>query len=93
MARALEIHIPVSGVISEEGARMAEVRAKEAAVIALQQAGDLTIREAAAELGLSYEFIARSPSAVVGSVCSLCGGGRSSRRSWRAPCSRGLEFV
>jgi len=55
MTRALEIHIPVPEAISETSVRIAEARAKEAAVMALQQAGDLTIREAAAELNLSYE--------------------------------------
>jgi len=55
MTRVLEIHIPVPEAVSEEGAKIAQARAKEAAVLALQQAGDLTIREAAAELGLSYE--------------------------------------
>jgi hypothetical protein len=55
MAKALDIHIAVPEAISEDGVKVAEARAKEAAVMALQQAGDLTIREAAAELSLSYE--------------------------------------
>lgn len=42
-------------MVSEESVRLARARALEAAVLTLQQAGDLTMREAAGELGLSYE--------------------------------------
>src|SRR5437016_5143868 len=55
MGKTLDIHIEVPDDASEESLRLAGYRAREAAVLFLQQEGELSIREAAMELGLSYE--------------------------------------
>jgi predicted HTH domain antitoxin len=55
VSKTLDIRIDVPKDVSDKAARFAEAKAREAAVIALQQEGELTIREAAEELGLSYE--------------------------------------
>lgn len=54
MARTLDLHIQIPDSLPEEAVRMATEQAREAAVLWLQQQGALTIREAAAELGLPY---------------------------------------
>lgn len=51
----MEIRIQVPDTTSDTSLRLAERRAREAAVLALQQEGELTIRETAADLGLTYE--------------------------------------
>ncbi|MCC6444137.1 MAG: hypothetical protein IT210_11875 [Armatimonadetes bacterium] len=55
MTNTLEIHIPLPAGVPDEAARIAERRAREAAVVSLQQAGEISIREAASLLGLGYE--------------------------------------
>jgi len=55
MGRKVTISVTLSEDISDELLLEAEEKAREAAVIALQQEGLLTIREAAQLLGLSYE--------------------------------------
>jgi predicted HTH domain antitoxin len=55
LPRTLEIQIELPDATSEESAELAKATAKEAAISFLQQEGDLTIREAAVELGLTYE--------------------------------------
>jgi DNA-directed RNA polymerase specialized sigma24 family protein len=55
LTRLLDIQIEVPESASEESLTLARLKAKEAIVVVLQQRGELTIREAAAELGLSYE--------------------------------------
>jgi hypothetical protein len=55
LAKTLEISIEVPEDASAEALRLAECQAREAAVVALQQEGELSIREAAFELGLTYE--------------------------------------
>lgn len=55
LGKTLDIHIEVPDDVSDESLRLAECRAREAAVLFLQQEGELSIREAAMELGLSYE--------------------------------------
>jgi hypothetical protein len=54
MLRTLEISLDVPDSTSEESLRVAERVAKEAALLALQQCGELTMGEAADELGLPY---------------------------------------
>ena len=49
------IHIEVPDATPPDVVSRAEERARKEAVLVLQQAGGLTIREAAAELGLTYE--------------------------------------
>lgn len=55
MPKTLDIKIQIPKMISGQAAERAKSRAREAAVVSLQQEGELTIREAAAELGLTYE--------------------------------------
>jgi DNA-directed RNA polymerase specialized sigma24 family protein len=55
LTRLLDIQIEVPESASEESLTLARLKAKEAIVVVLQQRGELTIREAAAELGLTYE--------------------------------------
>jgi hypothetical protein len=55
LPKTLYIKIRVLDAVSDKAAKIALASAKEAAVLALQQEGELTIREAAAELGLTYE--------------------------------------
>jgi predicted HTH domain antitoxin len=54
MTQMLEMRIAVPVDDPEEAIRLAQSQAKEAAVLLLQQEGRLTIREAAAELDLTY---------------------------------------
>jgi hypothetical protein len=51
----LNLQIALPDDTPEEAIQPATRRAREAAVLVLQQAGGFTIREAAAELGLTYE--------------------------------------
>lgn len=51
----MDLTIRLPRPASEDEARRAEAQARQAAIIALQQEGFLTIREAADELGLLYE--------------------------------------
>jgi len=55
MSQVLAIKVEVPDAISEQSLRVAEAIARKMVIIALQQRGELTIREAAAVLGLSYE--------------------------------------
>ncbi len=55
MQRVMTISVVLPDDIPEEHLSEAEARAREAAIIALQQGGFLTIREAAQALGLGYE--------------------------------------
>jgi hypothetical protein len=55
MVKVLDVRIEVPDAVSENAVKAAEAWAREAATIALQQSGELTIREAAAELGLTHE--------------------------------------
>jgi len=55
LPKTFDIKIHVLETVSDKATKIALVSAKEAAVLALQQEGELTIREAAAELGLTYE--------------------------------------
>jgi hypothetical protein len=55
MHRILEVHLDLPDTASEESLRLAEEEAKEAAIVGLQQRGDLSIRQAALDLGLTYE--------------------------------------
>lgn len=55
LGRALSIQIEVPEGASEESLHRAAARGKETVVLTLQQEGELTIREAAQELGLTYE--------------------------------------
>lgn len=55
MSRLLAIQVEVPDAVSEQNLRVAEAVAKQSFVQALQQQGDLTVREAAAALGTTYE--------------------------------------
>ncbi|MBO0722794.1 MAG: hypothetical protein J2P41_18360 [Blastocatellia bacterium] len=55
MPKVLDIKVEVPEVISEQGVKIAEAVARQAVIIALQQRGELTVREAAATLNLTYE--------------------------------------
>ncbi len=55
MAKVVNILVPLSDDVPDEWLSKAEAKAKEAAILALQQEGVLTIREAAQALGLGYE--------------------------------------
>ena len=55
MPRTLDIRIEIPEDASEEAVQTAAARGREAAVIVLQQEGELSISCAAGELGLSYE--------------------------------------
>jgi hypothetical protein len=55
MTKTLEILIEVPDTASDDSMRLAEMEAKEAAILVLQQQGVLTIREAAIGLGVTYE--------------------------------------
>ena len=50
MLRILEIHLDLPDTASEESLRVAEGEAKEAAIVALQQRGDLSIRQSLGQL-------------------------------------------
>jgi len=55
MSQVLDIQVEVPDAVSEQSLKIAEAAARQAVTIALQQRGELTIREAAAALNLSYE--------------------------------------
>jgi hypothetical protein len=55
MSQVLDIQVEVPDAISEQNLKIAEAVARQAVIIALQQRGELTIREAAAALNLTYE--------------------------------------
>lgn len=59
MTRTVEIQIQVPETASDESLRFAEEQAKETFketfIVTLQQQGELTIRDAAAALGQTYE--------------------------------------
>jgi hypothetical protein len=55
MSKVLAIKIEAPDAVSEQSLKAAEAAARQTAVIVLQQRGELTVREAAAELGLTYE--------------------------------------
>lgn len=54
MSKILDIKVKVPRSASKNAVEIAASKAREAAIVSLQQQGELTIREAAAELGLSY---------------------------------------
>lgn len=55
MPKMLDVQIEVPDSASEDVLQYAAARAKESAIVALQQRGELTISKAAADLGLTYE--------------------------------------
>jgi hypothetical protein len=55
MPQVLDIQVEVPDAVSEQNLKIAEAVARQAVIIALQQRGELTIREAAAALNLTYE--------------------------------------
>jgi len=55
MSKVLAIKIEVPDAVSEQSLLAAEAIARQTVVIALQQRGELTVREAAAALRLTYE--------------------------------------
>ncbi len=55
MSKMLAIQVEVPDVVSEQGLKAAEKLARQTVLIALQQRGELTIREAAAALSVTYE--------------------------------------
>jgi predicted HTH domain antitoxin len=55
VARTLDLQIEVPNDASDEAIQIAGSMAREAAILSLQQQGELTLREAAAALDLTYE--------------------------------------
>jgi predicted HTH domain antitoxin len=55
MSQVLDIQVEVPDAVSEQNLKIAEAVARQAVIIALQQRGELSIREAAAALNLTYE--------------------------------------
>ena len=55
MPQVLDIQVEVPDAVSEQNLKIAEAVARQAVIIALQQRGELTIREDAAALNLTYE--------------------------------------
>ena len=55
MSQVLDIQVEVPDAVSEQNLKIAEAVARQAVIIALQQRGEMTIREAAAALNLTYE--------------------------------------
>jgi predicted HTH domain antitoxin len=55
MSKVLDIQVEVPDAVSEQSVKIAEAIARQAVIIELQQCGELTIREAAAALSLTYE--------------------------------------
>lgn len=53
--KTLEIRIELPESTTEETVRLAEEKGREAVILVLQQRGEISFREAAAELGLTYE--------------------------------------
>jgi hypothetical protein len=54
LARRLEFCVELPDDVSDEALDVARYRAKEAAILGLQQEGEISIREAAFQLGLNY---------------------------------------
>ena len=50
MSQVLDIQVEVPDAVSEQNLKIAEAVARQAVIIALQQRGELTIREAAPRL-------------------------------------------
>jgi len=55
VAKTVDIRIPILDSVSDEAVTHALAVGREAVVVSLQQQGEYTIREAAQELGLTYE--------------------------------------
>lgn len=55
MSQVLDIQVEVPDAVSEQNLKIAEAVARQAVIIVLQQRGELTIREAAAAVNLTYE--------------------------------------
>jgi predicted HTH domain antitoxin len=55
MPQVLDIQVEVPDAVSEQNLKIAEAVARQAVIITLQQRGELSIREAAAALNLTYE--------------------------------------
>jgi hypothetical protein len=55
MSKVLAIQVEVPDAVSEQGLKVAEKIARQMLLITLQQRGELTIREASAALGATYE--------------------------------------
>jgi hypothetical protein len=55
MPRTLDIRVAIPDDISVESLQLVEIQARELVIVLLQQRGELTIGEAAMELGLTYE--------------------------------------
>jgi hypothetical protein len=55
VAQVLDVQIELPEGTPEETIQLASLKAREAAILVLQQEGQLSIREAAAELGRTYE--------------------------------------
>jgi len=55
MSQVLDIQVEVPDAVSEQNLKIAEAVARQAVIIALQQRGELSIREAAVALNLTYE--------------------------------------
>jgi hypothetical protein len=55
MAKTVKLSMEVPDDVSDESVGLAERQAKEAAVVAIQQRGEISIRVAAMKLDLTYE--------------------------------------
>jgi predicted HTH domain antitoxin len=55
MSQVSDIQVEAPDAVTEQNLKIAEAVARQAVMIALQQCGELTIREAAASLNLTYE--------------------------------------
>lgn len=55
MGKTISVEVEVPDALTDETIAAVQISAKECVVITLQQQGVLSIREAAMELGLSYE--------------------------------------
>jgi hypothetical protein len=55
MSQVADIQVEAPDAVTEQNLKIAEAVARQAVMIALQQCGELTIREAAASLNLTYE--------------------------------------
>ena len=55
MSKVLAIQVEVPDVVSEQSLSIATAIARQTVLIALQQRGELSVREAAAALGMTYE--------------------------------------
>jgi hypothetical protein len=54
LPKTIEVKIEVPDEVSEKGLKDAEAKAKEAAVISLWEQGELSTRQAATALGMTY---------------------------------------